>query len=221
MGGFLQFLWRAIQSQPVTTIFGAFMVMAGISYQDWLTALAKEPPWFLTNHVVQLAIILLGILMVAFVFYRQSEADRTSKPRPDMDLSQAIDYLRVRSRWAVGRVYYNSSDDRILEEDIDQIIRDVAAQGRITIWGRPGVRSVVFGEPTEIEIPRTEWPNMSLDLTTMEGNAPNGVCARGHGQDQYCRLRVDRREIYREWPRAFYGRFFFDKTWKGRKERSV
>jgi hypothetical protein len=44
MGGFLRFLWRAIQTQPFTAVAGAAMTIAGVSYQDWLVGLAKDPP---------------------------------------------------------------------------------------------------------------------------------------------------------------------------------
>jgi hypothetical protein len=225
MGGFLRFLWRAIQSQPVTTIFGALMVMAGISYQEWLIALAKEPPWFLTNHIVQLVIIALGVLIVAFVFYRQSEADRSSKPRPDMDLRKAVDYLRVRSRWAVGRLY-SANQNHLLEEDIDGVIRDAAIQGRVSIWGRPRLSgaTALVTEPLEMEIPANEWPNFGFSLTTLvHDDAPNGVCTWDIDRSgrEFFRLRVNREQIYREWPPASFGRLFFDKTWKSRKEQSV
>jgi hypothetical protein len=81
MGGFLRFLWLAAQSQPVTTIFGAAMVVAGVSYQEWLTTVASEPPWFLMNRLVQLAVIALGTLIVAYVFFRQAEERRGESPQ--------------------------------------------------------------------------------------------------------------------------------------------
>jgi len=218
MRGFLRFLWRAVQYQPFTTVFGTAVVIAGISYQEWLAEIAKEPPWYLANHLIQLAGIAFGVLIVAYVFYRQSEIDRTSSPRPNMNLEDAIEYLRIRSEWAVGRVNYSKDQDHIIEEDIDEIIRDAAAQGRITIWGRPG--SSIIGRPIKIAVSSSEWPQLSLDLTTMGGGGPRGVCARSHAQDQYCWLRNDERELYREWPPASYARLIFDKTWKSRRQKT-
>jgi hypothetical protein len=81
MGGFLRFFWRAIQTQPFTAIAGAAMTIAGVSYQDWLVGLAKDPPWPLQSHLIQLAIIAGGVLMLAFVFYRQSEEERADSHR--------------------------------------------------------------------------------------------------------------------------------------------
>jgi hypothetical protein len=121
----------------------------------------------------------------------------------------------------VGRIYYDDKQDHILEEDIEQAIRDVAAQGRITIWGRPDTSMAILNPPAEVAIPQIEWPRLSLDLTTMDGSAPNGVCARAHGQNQYYRLRADRREIYREWPRASYVSLLLDKTWKSRRLKAT
>ena len=162
--------------------------------------------------VVGLAI---GTVFIPEIWRVVRDHNFPEEPKPNMDLQEAIDYLRIRSRWGLGRVHYSHNESRLLEQDIDEVIRDVATQGRIRIWGRPG-HDTVLGQPTEIEIPRAEWPNMTLDLTTMEGGAPDGVCARAHAQDQYCWLR---REIYREWSPASCARLFFDKTWKSRRNR--
>jgi hypothetical protein len=148
------------------------------------------------------------------------------KPHPNMDMTNAIKYLRVRSRWALGRPYYEKSREQVdvtglLEEQIDTLIRDAAAQGRVTIWGRPSSRGT-FDLPTEIEINSSEWTEVPFDLTTMSDyEAPHGVVARDRrvAEDRYWNLRVDRREIYREWPAAPYWRLLFDKTWKSRREQ--
>jgi uncharacterized membrane protein HdeD (DUF308 family) len=79
MVGFLRFLWRAIQSQPVTTIAGVVMTIAGISYQDWISMLAKEPAWPLMSRGFQLAVIVVGVLMSAYVFYGKA---KKSEPTP-------------------------------------------------------------------------------------------------------------------------------------------
>src|SRR6267142_2677800 len=51
--------------------------------------------------------------------------------------------------------------------------------------------------------------SMSLDLTTIDDStAPNGAVLRAYSQDHYRFLRANRREIYGEWPPAFYGRLF-------------
>jgi hypothetical protein len=217
MAGFWVFCWRSLQSNPAAAVGGSVMTLAGISYQDWLRKIAANPPYLLTNHLVQLAVIAFGVLVLAYVFYAEAQRERTSKPRPNWDMRNAIDYLVTRSRWSIGRLY-SANSNHIILEDVDEIIRDVAAQGRLRIWGRPG-HPTVIGEPTEIEVPQAEWPGMSLDLTTMEDNPPDGVCARAHSQDQVCHLRVDQREVYLEWPAASYIRRFFDKTWKSRRDK--
>lgn len=141
-----------------------------------------------------------------------------AKPHPNWDLSNAIRYLRARSRWGIGRSA-NTNEHHIIQEDIDEVLRDVAARGHLTIWGRPTQTgaAAIFSRATEVLVPPAEWTAMSLDLTTMEGDAPHGVCARNHGLDQYQWLRVDRKEVYREWPPAPYWRLYLDKTWKSRR----
>jgi hypothetical protein len=151
-----------------------------------------------------------------------------TKPHPNMDMARAIEYVRVRSRWAVGRPYYDKKREQIdltglLEEQIDTLIRDAAAQGRVTIWGRPPPAGI-FELPTEIEIKPSEWTEYPFDLTTMSDyDAPHGVAARDRriGEDRYWNLRVDSREVHREWPAASYFRLFLDKTWKSRRQQIV
>lgn len=226
MPGFLGFCWRALQSNPAAAIGGSAMTIAGISYQDWLKSVAQNPPPILTNHFFQLIVIAIGVLLLAYVFYSEAERERAPKPRPNMDMAKAIEYLRIRSRWAVGRLYYDKNREQtdltgLLEEEIQTLIRDAATQGRVTIWGRPTDTKHMFELPIEIEIDASEWTEYPFDLTTMDGDTPHGVTARDRrvGEDRYRYLRVDSREIFREWPAASYYRLLFDKTWKSRKER--
>jgi hypothetical protein len=168
--------------------------------------------------------VAIGTVLIPEIWRVVREHAFPVKPFPNMDMLKTVEYLRVRSQWAIGRVYYKKEPDRLLEEDIDTLIRDAAAQGRITIWGRPRGTSIsdVFYPPAEIEIPHTDWTEVSFDLTTM-ADAPHGVCARDHriSEDRYTNLRVNDREAYREWPRAFYGRLLLDKTWKSRRKQMV
>lgn len=168
----------------------------------------------------------IGTVMLPEIWRVVRDHAFPAKPHPDMDMALAIEYLLVRSRWAVGRIYYDKKKDQesyltgLLEEDIDQLIRDAAAQNRVTIWGRPADRTRIFGFPTEIEINSSELGELPFDLTTMvDSDAPHGVVARRTNEDRYWNLRVDRREVYREWPKASYFRLLFDKTWKSRKRR--
>jgi hypothetical protein len=178
-------------------------------------------------HPTMLALVVglaLGTVVIPEAWRVLREHTFPVKPRPNMDLRDAVDYLRVRSRWAIGRVY-SADDNHLLEEDIDGIIRDAATQGRIIIWGRPQAPGTLalFVQPTEIEIPSSEWPNLGFDLTTLvDDGVPNGVCTwdmanTGH---RFCELRVNRAQIYREWRRAFYGRLLLDRTWKSRKRKA-
>jgi hypothetical protein len=165
----------------------------------------------------------IGTVIIPEVWHLIKDHFFDNEGRPDWGMEEAIDYLIVRSRWSIGRLYYCEKNDRLLLEDIDGILRDAAAQERVSIWGRPENNGVgaMFGPATEIKIPHQEWPNLSIDLTTMDDvSVPKGVCARAHGQDQYCYLRVNKKQIFREWPAASYLRRFFDKTWKNRKRRA-
>jgi hypothetical protein len=165
--------------------------------------------------------VAIGTILLPEIWRAVRDHAFPSEARPDWDLREAVDYLRVRSKWAIGRIYYTDKG-RLLEEDIEEVLRDAASQGRISIWGRPAPTGVeaLFSRGTEIKVPFSDLQSMSIDLTTIDDSTvPNGAVLRAHSQDQYRFLRVNRREIYREWPSAFYGQLFFDRTWKSRRRR--
>ena len=116
MGGFWTFCWRSLQSNPAAAIGGSVMTLAGISYQDRLRKIADNPPPLLTNHLVQLAIIAFGVLVLAYVFYSEAQRERASRPRPNWDMLKAIEYLVTRSRWSIGRLYSANTNHIILED---------------------------------------------------------------------------------------------------------
>jgi hypothetical protein len=187
--------------------------------ESWCAAHAAHP-----LLAAFLAGLLFATVLLPEIWRVLRNCSFPSEPRPDWDLRDAVNYLRIRSKWAIGRIYYSVGEGRLIEEDIDEILRDAASQGRIWIWGRPTQTGVeaLFSRGTEIKIPFSDLPGMSLDLTTIDDDtAPNGAVLRAYSQDQYRFLRVNRREIYGEWPSAFYGRLFFDKTWKSRRLRIV
>ena len=121
MGGFFRFFWRALQSQPVTALLGAAMTVAGVSYQDWLTGLAKDPPWPLQSNLVQLAIIATGVLILAFVFYRQSEEERA-------------DPVRIRRLRQKRYIVFRDIADAISESNPAYSKNDVLKQLMDAVW---------------------------------------------------------------------------------------
>jgi hypothetical protein len=199
--------------------------------KDWGSALSFLSPvesWWATHAAHPLLAAFFAGLSFATVIFPEIWRvlrDRAfpTEPRPDWDLREAINYLRLRSKWAIGRVY-SANEQHLLEEDIDEVLRDAASQGRISIWGRPAQTgtAALFSRGTEIKVPFLDLQSTSLDLTTIvHDDAPNGVVLRAYSQDQYRFLRVNRREIYREWPSASRGRLLFDKSWKSRRRRTI
>lgn len=168
--------------------------------------------------------VALGTILIPEIWRVVRDHLFPTEPRPDWDLREAVDHLRTQSKWAIGRIYYDANEDRLLEQDIDEVLRDAATQGRISIWGRPAQTgtTALFSRGTEIKIPVNDLQDMSLDLTTIvDSTAPSGAVLRAHAQDQYRFLRVNRREIYREWPAAYRVRLIFDRAWKSRRLRIV
>jgi hypothetical protein len=188
--------------------------------ESWWTSHAAHP--VLSAFFVGLS---FGVVFLPEIWRVVRDQEFPSDPRPDWDLRDAYEYMRVRSKWAIGRVYYNDGrPDHLLEEDIDEAMRDAAVQGRISIWGRPTQTgtAALFSRGVEIQIPVNELPEMSIDLTTVDDvTAPNGAVFRLQSEDQYRFLRVNRRQIRREWPAASYLRRMFDRTWKTRRQRIV
>jgi hypothetical protein len=220
----------------ITAIGFVLSFFFGVSLpKDWSSALTFMTPvesWWAAHAAHPLlAAFTAGLLFATVLIPEIWRVIKThafpSEPRPDWDLRDAINYLRLRSKWAIGRVYYTTNstgEDRILEQEMDELLRDAASQERIAIWGRPAQTGVeaLFSRGTEIKIPSSDLQSMSLDLTTIDDStAPSGTVLRAYSQDQYRFLRVNRREIYSEWPQAFYGRLFLDRTWKSRRLRIV
>jgi hypothetical protein len=197
--------------------------------KDWGAAMSFVAPvesWWAAHavHPVLAAFfagLLFGTVLLPEIWRIVRDTHFATEARPDWDLREAVDHLRVRSKWAIGRIYYTDKG-RLLEEDIEEVLRDAASQGRIMIWGRPTPTGVeaLFSRGTEIKVPFPDLQSMSLDLTTIDDStAPNGAVLRAHSQDQYRFLRVNRREIQSEWPSASRARLFFDRTWKSRRRR--
>ena len=200
--------------------------------KDWgsaLSFLARTESWW-EMHAAHPSLaaffagLSFGTIFVPEIWRGLKDYVFPREPRPDWNLPDAVSYLRIRSKWAIGRVYYDAVDGRLIEEDVDEVLRDAASQGRISIWGRPALTGAeaLFSRGTEIKISIPDLQNMSLDLTTIvDGTAPNGAAFRRHSQDQYRFLRVNRKEIYHEWPAAHYLQLFFDRTWKSRRRMIV
>ena len=217
----------------ITAIGFLLSFFFGVSLpKDWGSALSFIAPvesWWAAHAAHPLLSAFIAGLLFATVLLPEiwrviRDHSFPSEPRPDWDLQGAVNYLRIRSQWAIGRIYFSVGEDRLIEQDIDEALRDAASQGRISIWGRPAQTGVeaLFSRGTEIKIPFSDLQRMSLDLTTIDDDtAPNGAVLRAYSQDQYRFLRVNRREVCGEWPSAFCGRLFFDKTWKSRRLRIV
>jgi hypothetical protein len=165
--------------------------------------------------------VALGTILLPEIWRVVRDHAFPAHPRSDWDLREMFDYLRVRSKWAIGRPYYTGVHDRLLEEDICEVLFDAVAQGRLTLWGRPVPDGVdaMFGRGIEVKIAPLELRGKSLDLTTIDSTAPFGAVLRQYSQDQFRFLRVDPREIRREWPPTNRIRLLFDGTWNSRKKR--
>jgi hypothetical protein len=138
MGPLLRFVGLSIKSKPVAACVAVLLMAAGLNFQEIASGFVTDPrliAWA-SRWWMPWVFAFCAFWVLAYVFWRQSEVQRANRLRADMDLRVAVDYLRVKSRWAVGRAY-NANPNHLLEEDIDGIIRDAAIQGRVTIWGRP------------------------------------------------------------------------------------
>jgi hypothetical protein len=194
-----------------------------------LKLIAPVESWW-TTHAAHplLAAFFAGLSVATFLLPQVWRAVRDHEfpadPRPDWDLREAFHYIRVRSKWSIGRPYYSDGrPDHLFEDDIDESLRDAAVQGRISIWGRPAQigTAALFSRGIEVKVPVDALQDMSIDLTIIDGTAPNGAVFRLHSEDQYRFLRVDRRQLLREWPSASFAQLLFDKTWRSRRLQTV
>jgi hypothetical protein len=51
------------------------MTAAGVSYQAWIKEIWDNPPAFILSPLFHFAVIVLCVLLLAFVFYRQAEEE--------------------------------------------------------------------------------------------------------------------------------------------------
>jgi len=196
-----------------------------VAAMNWLNAI-DQTVFRPAAHPTMFALVVgaaLGTILIPAIWRVVRDRAFPPDPRSDWDLREMVDYLRVRSKWGIGRPYYNAAQDRLLEEDVCELLFDAVAQGRLTLWGRPVPDGfdAMFGRGTEVKIVPSDLRGKSLDLTTIDSTAPFGAALRQYSQDQFRFLRVDPREIRREWPPASRVRLLFDSTWKSRRKRIV
>jgi hypothetical protein len=137
-----------------------------------------------------------------------------------MEVSDAFNYLKNRSRWGIGR-RYKPRGPRFLEEDIELAIRNAAADARISIWGIP--KGDFFIDPTELKLPADLWTEVAFDLTTWDSTVPNGMHTWdvSNSGKHFCRLRTNRMELRKEFPPAYRARLVFDRTWLSRRNKTA
>ena len=206
MATFTRFVLASARSKPIHAIVGLIGMAIGLNIQSIVSLATADPPPWLTRWWVPWVFGLIGLWFIAYIFYRQSESERGAHVKPDMDLLKAVEHLRDRSKWGLGRMYHNPANDRLLLEEIDSEFRDAAAQGRVTVWGRPRHGPTGFLDlPTEVEIAAAMWPRLGLDLISISGETPHGACTHDIGGtgEHYNWLRVNAGQVYREWPPAF------------------
>src|ERR1700744_1056899 len=90
MRGFGKFMVRATRSQPAQTVFGCAMTISGVNFQELLSRLVNDPPWYLTSHLTQIGVIFLGVLVLAYVVWHQAESERGNQERPDVTAVEAF-----------------------------------------------------------------------------------------------------------------------------------
>jgi hypothetical protein len=133
--------------------------------------------------------------------------------RPDMDVKDAFAYVMIRSKWSLGRPY-KPNGPRFLEEEVESIMRNAAAQGRITIWGEPREENL-FGN-TQVAIPSSDWEVTSFDLTRVISELPATTYRLRGDAPGYDNLFACKAQVRREWAAAFLLRLLLDWHWWGR-----
>jgi hypothetical protein len=207
----------------IRVAFAGVLVLFGVQIpKDWAgikEALAAAET-FIDSHVAYPglfgfsvgAALGLSIIPNAWRIFRDWKFPRPA--RPDMDFKDAFAYLMTRSKWSLGR-QYKPTGPRFLEEDVESVMRNAAAQGGITVWGEPREENL-FGN-TQVAIPPSDWENTSFDLTRVISELPATTYRlRGDAPD-YDNLFACEAQVRREWPSAFLLRLLLDWHWWGRR----
>jgi hypothetical protein len=179
MRDFPRFALRAIQSQPVQSGLGAAMTVSGVSYQDWIVWLTNEPPSWATNHGFQLAIIAAGVLVLAYVFWHQTQSEIGNQARSDIGAVDAFKSILSRSRRSFELVRRRQellnipvpyepylTDAGIVEgrlrRRLKEELHDALRQGHVKSWATPR-----DGGP-EKPIEPHEWGNVEIEFSDDE-----------------------------------------------------
>jgi hypothetical protein len=183
MREFARSILRAVQSQPVQSVAGLAMTICGVNYDDWLKRLSTEVPSLAQNHLLQLAIILLGVLILAYVFWHQFQVELGQHDRPDIGAVPAFKELMnlskrsaelVRRRQELLNIPTRYEKDYlteagIIEERLRRRLReelhDALRQGRIKSWATPSSGGA------ERPVEPAEWDNMEMEYSDDEIHA--------------------------------------------------
>ena len=206
-------------------IFTALAVLAYFGLpipKDWVgfkQALAKTET-FIAAHAAYPSLFTfivgaaLGLVIVPDLWrvFRDWKFPRPA--RPDMDVKDTFAYIMTKSNWSLGR-QYQPKGPRFLEEDVEIVIRNAAAQGRITIWGEPREENL-FGN-TQVAIAPSDWEEISFDLTRVISELPATTHRLRGDAPGYDNLFACKAQVRREWPEVWFPRLLFDRHWWGRR----
>jgi hypothetical protein len=213
MREFARFTARAVQSQPLQSLAGGAMTICGVNYDDWLKHITGDVPPWAQNHLFQLGIISLGVLILAYVFWHQAEVERKVHDRPDENGIVAIKKLLTRSKRGAEMIrsgelriqmMYESmlTPEGVIEQRLQARLlgelEDRLRQGLVLAWGQHRSSN------KQRLIDKEEWDRLNLlteesDLYPAEG-AGNLCCnSKTHGIE-YWQIFFSSANLYREFP---------------------
>lgn len=151
---------------------------------------------------------------MAYIFFRQSETERETIARPDLEAAEGFLNIVSRSRLARKAIVqgllkiplmYESqlTEAGIVEGRLEKYLAgellDRLRQGHVKVWGTPR------DSHAEKEIEKEEWAKLELDFNERDLHSiPPHICAitqgmRG-GRLEYVAVRFSKRNLYREFP---------------------
>ncbi len=153
--------------------------------------------WPITPTLILLVIFCMCIVWLGITnaeWVRAKIRDQQKKKHRDWNMSAASAIIHIAD-------YSTSSIGRQKESAVAYAVEDFRARAKA---GKIRVQGIPTGSTIPIVIPRRDWISNRLDPTSLkeDGQSTGGrlICSNEKKRLRYSSLRVDHREIEREWP---------------------
>lgn len=112
------------------SIVSAVLLTMGVDLKEVLIGLVKNPPWWAVDWWSSYVLVALGLWCIAWVFYRQTQAEieKIRNPKFNVSVPRIVKYLQEESSWGIVENRHSSISPQAAILKINQEARDGAIQ---------------------------------------------------------------------------------------------